>query len=498
MVEEELKYSAVDLDAVAAWLDQRYPPAMDEAWRRVSVTDRYFDTPDFALARAGYGARLRRQAGRTTLTLKSDIEVSGARHRREEIDAPAGASLEPESWPPSSARELLVELAGRGPFVDRFAIRQRRRERGLSYAGAELAASLDDARVVLDGVELARLRGLEVELVSGRRGALSGLADELATSGVVQPQPISKLQLGHALVAAVAPLEPSDPFAEAGRKVLARHLARLLDRQPQAQTGEQLALKQMRVATRRMRSAWRVFDGAYRRTAQRRHLRALRAVARRLGAVRDLDVLLAGLAQGAGLEPLIAAWTAEREQAMGELARHLDSARYAAFVTASRRFAGTPWLDASRRLGDARVSDLAGARLREAHAQMLERGVRIESADDTALHALRIAAKRLRYAIETFRGLTAAGPTERCLARLVALQDALGAANDAAVAGSRARDWLAGVGASAPRPAQAAVRRQLQRWQAEQLAARASALDVWPQLASAEMERDVGLLAGHS
>ena len=38
----------------------------------------------------------------------------------------------------------------------------------------------------------------------------------------------------------------------------------------------------MRVATRRMRAAWRVFDGAYGQ-AQRRYVKELRVVAARLG-----------------------------------------------------------------------------------------------------------------------------------------------------------------------------------------------------------------------
>ena len=54
-------------------------------------------------------------------------------------------------------------------------------------------------------------------------------------------------------------------------------------------------------------------------------------------------------------------------------------------------------------------------------------------------HAVRIAAKRLRYAIEFFAGLYPAAPTRRALARLAALQDALGWLNDVAVADAALR-----------------------------------------------------------
>ena len=50
-------------------------------------------------------------------------------------------------------------------------------------------------------------------------------------------------------------------------------------------------------ATRRMRAAWRVFDGAYRPKAQKRYVKELRTVATALGGVRDMDVQLQDLAR---------------------------------------------------------------------------------------------------------------------------------------------------------------------------------------------------------
>ena len=48
----------------------------------------------------------------------------------------------------------------------------------------------------------------------------------------------------------------------------------------------------MRVATRRQRAAWRVFGDSFRAGRTKRFRSGLREVAGRLGAVRDLDVLL--------------------------------------------------------------------------------------------------------------------------------------------------------------------------------------------------------------
>ena len=48
----------------------------------------------------------------------------------------------------------------------------------------------------------------------------------------------------------------------------------------------------MRVATRRQRAAWRVFGASFRPGRTKRYRHGLREIASRLGAVRDLDVLL--------------------------------------------------------------------------------------------------------------------------------------------------------------------------------------------------------------
>ena len=84
-----------------------------------------------------------------------------------------------------------------------------------------------------------------------------------------------------------------DRWAEAGRKVLRFHLARMLARVPGVIAGDDPEdVHTMRVAGRRMRAAWRVFGDGFERAARRRYVDDLREIGARLGAVRDLDVLL--------------------------------------------------------------------------------------------------------------------------------------------------------------------------------------------------------------
>ena len=84
----------------------------------------------------------------------------------------------------------------------------------------------------------------------------------------------------------------------------------------------------------------------------------------------------------------------------------------------------------------------AAATLDRRFRQLRKRGAGIKLLDAEALHELRLAGKRLRYAAELFAPLWPGKPAKRFLSRLAALQEALGLANDTHVA----RDLASGLG----------------------------------------------------
>ncbi|HLY14849.1 MAG TPA: CHAD domain-containing protein, partial [Candidatus Limnocylindrales bacterium] len=146
-----------------------------------------------------------------------------------------------------------------------------------------------------------------------------------------------------------------DLHAEAGRKVLRFHLARMLAREPGTRDGSNPEeLHGMRVATRRMRAAWRVFGDAYQPDRTRSFRRRLRELAALLGGVRDLDVLIEateayGQAIGGpdlrGLEPLLGAWRSDRDLARVQLIAELDSKGHRRFVDDYVDFVSSPGRD---------------------------------------------------------------------------------------------------------------------------------------------------------
>ena len=88
-----------------------------------------------------------------------------------------------------------------------------------------------------------------------------------------------------------------------------------------------------------------------------------------------------------------------------------------------------------------RVRDTAGSRIWTAYEHVRAYESVLKWADVATLHQLRIEAKRLRYTLEFVR--EALGPEAPALiSRVVALQDHLGAMNDADIASHMARAFL--------------------------------------------------------
>ena len=295
-----------------------------------------------------------------------------------------------------------------------------------------------------------------------------------------------------------------DAFAEAGRKVLRFHFARMLAKEDGTRRGDDPEdLHDMRVATRRMRAAWRVFGSGFRPGRSRRMKTHLREVGTRLGAVRDLDVLIDALrvyradlapAERDGLAALIESWEAERDDARVLLVRELDSTAYRHWVVACTEFVLTEGLGALPPLSPTspyRVRDMAGSRLWLAYEDVRAFEHTLRWADLATLHQLRISAKRLRYAIEFFR--EALGPdTASLIPKVVALQDHLGYLHDAEVTSGRARAFLVESSGRLTEAEVAAVGRYLSSREKELVRLRRTVGRPWRAVAGLSFRRGLG------
>ncbi len=317
-------------------------------------------------------------------------------------------------------------------------------EADLAAIAAAHAAAIDAAEPV-DAVVDEDAEVIEVHATSEDVPTTSDVVSEAVEAAAAESEPLA--------ISKTAGVTADDHIAEAGRKVMRFHLARMLAREAGTRLGKDPEeLHAMRVATRRQRAAWRVFGGSFRTARTKKFRKGLRETAARLGAVRDLDVLLEAadhyradlpVTEQRALEPLLADWRNHREGARVLLARELDSEGYRRWVDDYRDFVRTEGAGVLP-VGPVephRVRDTAPSAIWTAYEQVRGYEPVLRWADVETLHDLRIAGKWLRYTLEFVK--EALGPDSAPLiARVTALQDHLGLMHDADVSASMARAFL--------------------------------------------------------
>lgn len=454
------------------------------SWTR-QVENQYFDTPAFDLQRRGLELRLRREGSRFLQTLKilggpggRGARAPGGLHRLEECEVPlATAALDLPAlldWLPAgaAAAEQLQAAAALPGFGVCVRTRFRRTTWSLMSVHGDLVELALDIGTIHTGAGTVPLCEVELELKSGEERALFELAHALQASLPLRPELRGKAERGFAMLASRPPAPPrpalaprlarTTPWAAALRAIVEECLA-----QVQANEAGVIAssdaeyVHQMRVGLRRLRSSLGLFKPLA--TPPQPVLEDLRWIAGCLGQARDAEVLvhetLARIPAPAG--PGID-WTALREAASSAAA----AARHAAAEAVRRprnvgwQLALMAWVCGLQALpaphgagaapqGEDALPTLARRRLRRLQQRLVRCGRHLQDTGPAARHDARIAAKKLRYAIEMVGGQQRGhrGPGARQRQRsLAALQQQLGLLNDAEVAAG----LLAPMAASSP------------------------------------------------
>jgi CHAD domain-containing protein len=444
---------------------------------RRSLTSTYYDTADLRLARWGLTLRYRSGDG-TGWTLKLPEGDGGPALVRRELLFDGDPST-----PPEELLDLLKAYVRSDPLVK--VARLRTTRTGLQLRSAEGEPQLevvDDRVAVYDGTTLTgRFRQLEIE-VEGDRGEpfLAPVTDRLVAAGArlddVGPKLVHALGPRAAGSPEVPPvrLHPGSQAGDAVRAALAAGVARLLRHDPGVRIGDDPEdVHQARVATRRLRSDMRTFRPLLDQ-AQAEPLRAeLKWVADLLGDTRDADVLTERLRKHADRLPqrdagsvatLLRRLVAQRDDARSRLLEGIRSDRYVALVEHLVAFARVPPLVGE---WEARAADvlpgLVAPTWRHLRNAVGELGPEPRAEE---LHAIRIKAKRARYASEAVA--PAVGKDAARLASAVAgVQSLLGDHHDAHVAEGWLRETAAGTDAGAAIAAGELI--AMQRLEAEDL-----------------------------
>jgi CHAD domain-containing protein len=243
-----------------------------------------------------------------------------------------------------------------------------------------------------------------------------------------------------------------DPLIVFAYASLRRELDSLREHTPQpGELPEPDKVHRMRIAARRLRAALRLFRRVLPEKRAAALRKELRWFGRALSEVRDLDVYaedFRSYLQTLPREQLQSLGSYElhvrraRAEARAALGALFGGERYLALLAAFAEFLeGQPSAAALRRSGSLLVSDGFEKHLRKSAKRVRKVGRKIgPKARGKKLHKLRICVKRLRYELEFFTGVY---PSLDGAAKATkALQDVLGAHQDACTASARLQRHL--------------------------------------------------------
>jgi len=446
-------------------------PLLRQATQRQSfrLINLYYDTPRLELRERGIALRLRAQGKRWLQTVKCAGRAAGGLSARPEWEEPYVGHFDFSVIDDPRVRDWLEQPKLRARIAPVFETSFQRITWHFEPArGTRIALMLDRGWIAAGGRRQA-ISEVEIELLQGSEARLFELARVLAARVPLAPAPLSKAERGYRLFrqTPAAPVKAAAiPLAADAAPTAAFRLIALscLDHLQQNHLGASVSedpeyIHQMRVATRRLRAALRLFGPLLPDGFAAPLLPALRELMSALGHARDLDVLQAEIAepvmQALPDEPRLAALigviTERRFDARRDATRFLRSPRHGSLVlqalAALHAFpaekVGAGGTVAEPPADRATLSGFAENRLRRLRKKVLALAAAARIDDPRSLHALRIGIKRLRYALEFFAPLAAAKSLRRMLAQLASLQDTLGQINDLANAGQLLMDCAA-------------------------------------------------------
>jgi CHAD domain-containing protein len=296
---------------------------------------------------------------------------------------------------------------------------------------------------------------MEAEILHGSATALESLASSLSTTFGYSPSTASKFEVAFERFKLALPSKKppeklkvrlEDRLDLAVRKILTYQFQRFREELPGLRRDiDTEFVHQARVATRRMRSALRLFHAAVPESTAAYLGEEMKWLGSRLGTIRDLDVFLLNLSR---FQPQIKRFPSKKKQAFENwIEKHrraplkvlqddLESSRYKIFERRFTQFLERP-LPARPRapLAVKPVRNIAPSVISEKFEAVIQQGRKVLANPELKqFHRLRIQMKRLRYAVE-FMAPAYDGALDPFIERTVEIQDCLGELQDTVFTG---------------------------------------------------------------
>ena len=441
--------------------------------RRLELTATYYDTPDRRLAARGIALRIRSDGKHVVQTLKAPMNDGRGLQSLAEYEAtlPDGR-LDTTLITDEALADFLAEPGVGDALAPIFETRILRHVLPVRLLDSDVEIAFDQGEVVA-GDRSEAICEAEFELKDGHAGALYQLALSAIEHVPFRIEPRSKSARGYSLADGAKPAGPAtaQPLAidtaasigEAFAAVVRNCLSQVRSNEAAITAGceEPEAVHQLRVAVRRLRAALAVFRPCIAEPCFDYLAGELKWLQNGLGPARDWDVFAMEtlapmhrrLAAEPGLDDL--AGQVEPYRSAGRQAARdmLALPRYTVFLLRIEQWledggwatAGAPGRPAVNQPAER----LLRKRLAKRARQVLTSGRERDEDDAESLHRLRIACKKLRYALEFAASLLAKGDVKPALKGLKSLQECLGSLNDAAVT-RRLLDEAASAGQGRP------------------------------------------------
>jgi inorganic triphosphatase YgiF len=359
----------------------------------------------------------------------------------------------------------------------------------VDFEGSSIELAFDRGKILAGGQETP-IHELELELKNGRPAALFALAETALDHIPFSLGHETKAARGYRLQSGAQPgpmkgrpidLPDECDVGEAFSRIVTQYLTLLRANELAVISNEDPeGIHQFRVTLRRLRSVVRAYRELMDELVYRHLADELRWLQSQLGPARDFDVFItetiAPIRQRFPDVPALAALSAVTE-ARRLAARHhahlvLEQPRYNRLqLTLYRWLATQSWRrgSATASLGGS-ATDFADRLLKRQHKKMRRLGQSAELREEH-LHELRVLGKKMRYLGDAFRAFYKTKPFRKYHLRLAAIQDCLGALNDAFVGDRLMNDLataLSAEGALAPADL-AHLRGLVAGWQASRI-----------------------------
>lgn len=406
----------------------------------------YHDTNTLRIHAHGFSLRVRSDGASHVQTVKSE----GSFVRGEREDKIDGQTPE---W--RFAKKSLPQVIGRKRFrrsiKPLFVTEVERDTSILSHRNTTIEFSIDQG-VIKSGDKTEAINEIEFEVKDGDPTTVIGIARRLADEIPVRYGFRSKAERGYDLLKPKHPVYaepitfPRDATTGEAFKVIARAcLHHFAANDHAVEHGNPDGIHQMRVGIRRLRAALSIFKPMVLDTDIALIESNLKWLLSQLGNARDTDVFLR--------ETIVPLMKEKQRKDFSILKTDLEGQRSAAFLTASQAvqtdryhrlvlqtalwIEGGRWVHSTEpqcvELRDGLMGDFACDVLDERATKVIKKLKKLKTLSPEKRHKLRIATKKLRYAVEFFGSLFFEVLHTAYASHLKAIQDALGQLNDIAV-----------------------------------------------------------------